>query len=76
MNATQNFIRLYNGAPKAALANIDKYAKQNQLFDSKFAANACGLRQNVTSYSIAPVDRDTDFGRVLKATLPAGHRLI
>ena len=40
---TQAFINLYQHDPAAALNHIDRYAMQYQQFDSKRAAEACGL---------------------------------
>jgi len=41
--ATAKFIHLYQHHPHAARDAIDRWAMQHPLFDSKHAANACGL---------------------------------
>jgi hypothetical protein len=40
---TGYFIGFFRFNPLGALANIDRFAKQHPLFDSKLAAEYCGL---------------------------------
>ena len=61
-NPTQRFIRIYKGTPASALANLNKYAMQHQLFDSKRAAESTGLifNQSTGHYEVRtpyPVDK-------------------